>query len=140
MNIRKNILFSLTALTFICLLSFCSGSSGNSNRSSITDPNDMIASVSPVYGKTTTQGTTQDIRFSLNAEVEIDSAVLSIDSRRIARIDTSGYTYKIGKNHPTGRLVYKITTYKDTLSDSRSGEFTVLAAPPVLYGHTVVKV
>ena len=32
MNIRKNILFSLTALTFICLLSFCSGSSGNSNR------------------------------------------------------------------------------------------------------------
>lgn len=140
MNIRKNILLCFVALTFPCLLSFCSGNSNNGNHSTVTDPNDMIASVSPVYGKTTTQGTTQTIRFTLKDEVEIDSAVLSIDSRRIARIDTSGYKYKIGKNHPTGRLVYKITTYKDTLSDSRSGEFMVMAPPPVLYGHTVVKV
>ena len=140
MNIRKNILFSVVALTLPCLLSFCSGFSNNRNHSAVADPNDMIASVSPVYGKTAAQGTTQTIRFTLNEKVDIDSAVLTIDSRRIARIDTSGYKYKIGKKHPTGRLVYKITVYKDSLSDSRSGEFTVLAPPPVLYGHTVVKI
>ena len=69
MNIRKNILLCFVALTFPCLLSFCSGNSNNGNHSTVTDPNDMIASVSPGLWETTTQGTTQTIRFTLKDEV-----------------------------------------------------------------------
>ena len=55
-------------------------------------------------------------------------------------LDTAGYVYATDGKHPTGRIVYRITAYRDGDSDSRTGEFTILAAKaPILYGHKVLR-
>ena len=100
----------------------------------------MIASVSLRYGKTLKQGGSAFMQYTLKEAAEPDSVVLAVGGRRVARIDAEGYEYRIDKNYPTGRVIYKITAYSGGESHSRSGDFTVYAAaPPVMYGNRVKK-
>lgn len=146
MDIRKNI------ITFLLLLpggfNACIGTNGvntdatnGSNRhASNQKKNSMIQNVSPLYGSSITQDSTQQITFQLSPGVMADSVVLTIGDRRIATVDSTGYAYKTNRKHPTGRIIYKITAYRDSTSESRLGEFTVLAAQaPTLYGHKIQK-
>ena len=58
--------------------------------------------------------------------------------RRVAALDTAGYSYEVSAAHPTGTVWCKVVAYREGRSDSRSGEFAVLAGKaPVLYGHRV---
>ncbi len=143
MNVKKSIL-SVGAAIF-GLLNSCVGTGDvhavgqNGSQAEEQAPLSVVASVSPVYGHTVRQGDVQKIAFTLKDGARIDSAVLSIGERRIAAVDTAGYEYVVADDHPVGRLIYRLTAYLDGQSESRSGEFTVLAAQaPVLYGHRVV--
>ena len=142
MDIRKNI--SPLVVLLFCLLSACVGTGGakadgvSEKKREQTEKKKagLIRSVSPLYGTYVTQGESQRIVAELGAEV--DSVVLSIGGSRVTALDTAGYVYATDGKHPTGRIVYRITAYRDGDSDSRTGEFTILAAKaPILYGHKV---
>ena len=144
MDIRKNI--SPLIVLLFCLLSACVGTGGakadgvSEKKREQTEKKkaDLIRSVSPLYGTYVTQGESQRIVAELGAEV--DSVVLSIGGSRVTALDTAGYVYATDGKHPTGRIVYRITAYRDGDSDSRTGEFTILAAKaPILYGHKVLR-
>ena len=144
MDIRKNI--SPLVVLLFCLLSACVGTGGakadgvSEKKREQTEKKKagLIRSVSPLYGTYVTQGESQRIVAELGAEV--DSVVLSIGGSRVTALDTAGYVYATDGKHPTGRIVYRITAYRDGDSDSRTGEFTILAAKaPILYGHKVLR-
>ncbi|MDD3107687.1 MAG: glutaminyl-peptide cyclotransferase [Alistipes sp.] len=100
-----------------------------------------IAQVSPLYGQTVSQDSEQRIGYRLIEGVKPDSVILTIGERRIGALDTTGYLYRVGAKHPTGRVLYKVTVYCDSLLESRTGEFTVLSAKaPQRYGHKVLRV
>lgn len=121
------------------LLLSCVGSGDRSaGTSSEVQPPRLLASVWPVYGTQVRQGDTIRMVYTLESGTQVDSVVLSVRGQRLCRVDSTGYRYIIRRNHPTGRLIYTMTAYRDGQSEKRAGECTVLAAdPPVLYGHKV---
>ena len=140
MNVSKSVL--TVAATLCGLLCGCGGSSAGersapaerATRKNIS----LIEGVSPLYGATVPQGSVQRIGFRLRAGAEADSVVLYMGERRVAALDTAGYPYEVSAAHPTGKVLYKVVAYREGRSDSRSGEFAVLAGKaPVLYGHRV---
>ena len=142
MNVRKSLLSVVAALS--ALLGACAERDGarsdapSGREASAGAGLSVIGSVSPVYGHTVRQGDVQRIAFALKDGARADSVVLSIGERRIAALDTAGYDYAVAKDHPAGRLIYRLTAYLDGRSESRTGEFTVLAAEaPSLYGYRV---
>ena len=132
MNVRKSLLSVVAALS--ALLGACAERDGarsdapSGREASAGAGLSVIGSVSPVYGHTVRQGDVQRIAFALKDGARADSVVLSIGERRIAALDTAGYEYAVAKDHPAGRLIYRLTAYLDGRSESRTGEFTVLAA------------
>ena len=121
----------------------CGGAGGDSATKGATQqqPLHLIASVWPVYGTQVRQGDTIRIRYALESDTPVDSVVLSVKGERLCAVDSTGYLYRVRRNHPTGRLIYTLTAYQAGEKEDRVGEFTVLAAdPPVLYGHRVKRV
>lgn len=129
MNVSKSVL--TVAATLCGLLCGCGGSSAGersapaerATRKNIS----LIEGVSPLYGATVPQGSVQRIGFRLRAGAEADSVVLYMGERRVAALDTAGYPYEVSAAHPTGKVLYKVVAYREGRSDSRSGEFAVLA-------------
>ncbi len=117
----------------------CGGSGrGNSPGAGKGAGTSLIASVKPLYGTSVRQGDTVQIGFRSSPGAEIDSVVLSVRGERLRRVDSTGYTYIIRKTHPTGRVIYTLTAYREGVPEARSGEFTVLSAEaPTLYGYKV---
>ena len=140
MIVSKSVL--TVAATLCGLLCGCGGSSAGERSASaegaLRKNISLIEGVSPLYGATVPQGSVQRIGFRLRPGAEADSVVLYMGERRVAALDTAGYPYEVSAAHPTGKVLYKVIAYREGRSDSRSGEFAVLAGKaPVLYGHRV---
>lgn len=128
----------------LCMLSSCTGavSVGNAGgaKSNNTD-NEIFSSIYPTFGHTVPQGRSTKIKYTLTTDKTVDSVVMSINNRKIAFVDSLGYNFKVDADHPTGRIIYKLTAYTGDDSTSRTGEFTVVAAQaPQTYNHIVQNV
>ena len=144
-TLRSVVLIGVSALT---MLSACAGSdSSRSGDSTVitkavtpsTQPT-WFAEIAPVYGDRFVQGDRVAIGYTLSQDCTVDSVILAVNNRRIGPIASSGFTYNLGPTYPVGRTVYRLTAYSGNQSQSRAGEFLVLAAkPPVIYGHKVKK-
>lgn len=138
MRIRRGIGWMVAAAAGLLLSGVGCGSGRSGAVSAAGEPVRLIASVWPVYGTSMRQGDTVRITYAPEPDAQIDSVVLSVRGQRLRPVDSTGYRYIIRGNHPTGRLIYTLTAYRDGRAQERTGEFTVLAAePPVLYGHQV---
>ena len=137
------------AVAAFCLMSACVGSGasrpagteGTSTPVSASPAPVLLESVAPVFGAKFAQGERVPIRYTLSKGMTADSVVLSVGNRRIGPVAPEGFTYNLGPKYPVGRVVYRLTAYRGGESQSRSGEFTVLAASaPALYGHRVKRI
>ena len=130
------------------MLSACAGNDSsrtgdaavNSNQTSSSPNPTLFEEISPVYGDRFVQGDRVPIRYTLCQGVAADSVILTVANRRIGPVAAEGFTYNLGPAYPVGRVVYRLTAYSGAQSQSRTGEFLVLAAKaPAIYGHSVKK-
>lgn len=101
---------------------------------------ELIESVSPTLKEEFRQGDTVFISFVKKADsLILDSAVLYVRGQRMGQMDDT-WAYVAGKDHPVGRVPYRIVAYQGADSTVRVGEFAVWSSiAPEIYGYKVVR-
>jgi glutamine cyclotransferase len=98
---------------------------------------EWIATVFPGPRSEFRQGDTIRIGYTpVSDTLRLDSVVLSLNERRVGRIDGGEWLYVSGANDPLGRIAYRIAAWRGADSTARTGEFTLMAAKaPTVYGY-----